>query len=250
MDRDLHQESGSQGTENRISGLPLVGKYVPLVGIRIPSIGPFVGHGSSGSALTRNTPLSSLQGGFTILELMAVLTVAAILLAIAVPNMRTLIQDNRIIGTTNELVASINTARAEAISRGEQVVLCRTVNALGTPPSCDRSGTSAQEWGSGWLVYVTPGESAQRDYQAGDVVLRRHGEIGNDVQVTSDDTGNNWLSFSPDGTLNAGGGDVLLAVCDADRTFEAGRLITVHPNGRAAVVETTSGNVSADCTPS
>lgn len=205
-------------------------------------------------------PLGSIAGprpgalrqcGFTILELMAVLTVAAILLAIAVPNMRTIIQDNRIVGTTNELVATINTARVEAISRGENVIICRSSNALADPPTCERGGPddANQKWSNGWLAYVTPGTTTQRDYQAGDVILRRHGPVGNDVQVRSDGNGNNWLALNADGTVNEGGADVAYAVCDEDRTFEAGRLITVHPNGRTSVVETTSGNVSSDCTP-
>lgn len=249
MDRDLHQETGSRGTGNRDSGLSFVGRTIPLVSDNLPFIGPFVGRACWRPSPARRKPIPGYQGGFTLLELMAVLTVAAILLALAVPNMRTIIQDNRIVGTTNELVAVINAARVEAISRGEQVVICRTSDALSDPPTCDRSGSDAQDWSIGWLAYVTPGAASERDFQAGDVVLRRHDEVGNDVRVTSDSNGNFWLALSPDGTLNEGGGDVALAVCDPDRTFEAGRLITVQPNGRASVVETDSGNVGSDCTP-
>ena len=59
--------------------------------------------------------------GFTLLELMVTVAVAAILTTVAVPGFRDLVQNNRVTSQTNELVAALTMARTEAIKRGRAV---------------------------------------------------------------------------------------------------------------------------------
>jgi type IV fimbrial biogenesis protein FimT len=75
--------------------------------------------------------------GFTLIELMVTLAVAAILVTIAVPGMATLVQNSRTTSQTNELVSALNLARSEAVKRGRTV----TVRAEGG------------EFADGWCVY-------------------------------------------------------------------------------------------------
>jgi type IV fimbrial biogenesis protein FimT len=62
--------------------------------------------------------------GFTLVELMVTIIVAAILTAIAVPNFRNLILSNRLTTTANEVVDALNTARMEAVKLNAQVQFC------------------------------------------------------------------------------------------------------------------------------
>lgn len=64
------------------------------------------------------------QGGFTLVELMIGLAVAAILLVIALPSFRSITATNRLVTTANELVGAINVARMEAIKRNASVQFC------------------------------------------------------------------------------------------------------------------------------
>ncbi len=57
------------------------------------------------------------HAGFTILELMIAITVAVILLTLAIPSFQETFKRNEIAGQNNELVALIHTARNEAIRR-------------------------------------------------------------------------------------------------------------------------------------
>jgi len=69
--------------------------------------------------------------GFTLIELIVAIAVAAILLTVAVPSLTDLIRNNRVTGQTNELVAMINFARNEAIRRNGSVDVVLTSEADG-----------------------------------------------------------------------------------------------------------------------
>lgn len=53
--------------------------------------------------------------GFTLIELMVTIAVAAILLAIATPSFTSIINSNRLTGAANEMVATLQAARMEAV---------------------------------------------------------------------------------------------------------------------------------------
>lgn len=56
-------------------------------------------------------------GGFTLVELMITIAVAAILLATATPSFTSLIQNHRLVAQHNDFVANLNLARSEAVKR-------------------------------------------------------------------------------------------------------------------------------------
>ena len=64
------------------------------------------------------------SGGFTIIELMVTLAVAAILLAIAIPSFNYLMVSNKLTTTANDIVTAVNTARITAIKRNTDVSVC------------------------------------------------------------------------------------------------------------------------------
>jgi type IV fimbrial biogenesis protein FimT len=86
--------------------------------------------------------------GFTLLELLVTMTVAAILVAIAVPSFRTAIQRHRLRSATDGLQAALDYARAEAVLRGTYVSVCASAD------SATCSATKTYE--TGWLVYAHP----------------------------------------------------------------------------------------------
>lgn len=81
--------------------------------------------------------------GFTLVELMVTLAVIGILAIIATPSMTDLINNSRATAQTEELVASLQLARAEAIRRNARVTIC-----AGTAGVCSGSGT----WDN-WTVF-------------------------------------------------------------------------------------------------
>lgn len=63
------------------------------------------------------------QNGFTMIELMVVVAIAALLIAVAVPSFVDQIGRRRLEGVANELVADLFYARTEAVSKNKQVQL-------------------------------------------------------------------------------------------------------------------------------
>lgn len=89
-----------------------------------------------------------LNRGFTLVELMMVIMVTAILLALAVPNFKRQIANNRSSTLSSDLVGALTLAKVEAIKRGTRVSIC---------PSSDGTSclsSAAGNWTKGWLVFV------------------------------------------------------------------------------------------------
>lgn len=87
----------------------------------------------------------SAQSGFTMMELMVVIAVAALLAAVTAPSFISLLNDTKLSSLTSHLVSDLNRARSEAIKRNTRVLFC-VRNAAGT--DCG-TGTN---WQNGWLI--------------------------------------------------------------------------------------------------
>lgn len=88
--------------------------------------------------------------GFTLIEMLMTIAVAAILLVIAVPSFRYVTNSNRIASEINGLLGDLQFARAEAIKDGQTVTVCVSSNST----TCDGVGTTT--WQNGWIVYQNP----------------------------------------------------------------------------------------------
>ncbi|WP_006788250.1 GspH/FimT family pseudopilin [Thiorhodospira sibirica] len=83
--------------------------------------------------------------GFTLVELMVTVAVAAILLTVAIPGFDALMQEQRAATQSNHLLTALNLARSEAVKRGARVSAC---------PSSNGTACSGSDWTVGWMVYT------------------------------------------------------------------------------------------------
>lgn len=93
---------------------------------------------------------SRLAAGFTLIELMVTIGIAALLMSLAAPSFRSMLVNNRMSAAANGLFNALNYARNTALSGNTTVVVC--------PVGAFNSSTCGASWASGWMVQ-NPGTS-------------------------------------------------------------------------------------------
>jgi type IV fimbrial biogenesis protein FimT len=82
----------------------------------------------SPAAPVKHLQIASRARGFTLVELMVTIAVLAILAAIAFPSFRSLINSSRLSSGANELIATMQLAKAEAVRQNGRVTICASTN--------------------------------------------------------------------------------------------------------------------------
>lgn len=80
----------------------------------------------------------SRYNGFTLVELIITVSIAGLLMSMAIPSFNEIISRSRLTTNINQLVASLNFSRSEAVKRNQSV----TVRKVGN------------NWESGWTVFT------------------------------------------------------------------------------------------------
>lgn len=180
----------------------------PFIGIKIPIV----------RFSTRNLRIQ----GFTLIELVVTMAVAAILISVAVPNLRTMIQNGRLNTQANDLVGDLSLARSEAIKRRTFVGVCISTN--GT--TC----TVAGNWRDGRAVFV--GTGLNGTWQANDTILRFRGPLAS-ADTLSTSLIADPIIFSANGASNIAAPG-FFTFCDG-RGFTKGKMVNVNSMGQIGV---------------
>lgn len=153
------------------------------------------------------------EQGFTLIELMIAIAIAAILLSIAIPSFQSVIQNSRASALATEITAALNTARTEAVKRSEPVRVC---------PSSD-GATCTGSWEDGWIVLLDSNNEVLQVWQA----------PGGSAVIEQTPTDNSPLVFNRLGALDSADTTLLTRAdgCSGDRA----RQINISPTGRQRI---------------
>jgi type IV fimbrial biogenesis protein FimT len=168
--------------------------------------------------------------GFTLIELIVTIAIAATLMVVAVPSFIEFQRNALLSDAVSNFVAAANTAKANAMKRGMNTYLVPNVTATG--------------WRSGWLVYTDTNWNAGYDAGTDELVLT-HEAIGAEVTIatpTASSLASGYLMFNGSGypRLTSGG-------------FGGGTIVMSNTNRSTSIIINSAGRIrscktgSTDC---
>jgi type IV fimbrial biogenesis protein FimT len=174
--------------------------------------------------------------GFTLLECMTTLAIAAVLCSLALPGFGELLRRQRSATSVHLVSAQLAQARNTAIMRGQPVTLC--------PSSGDGRCRADADWSDGWLMYADPLRQSQPAKEA-DILRDSRSPLPAQVSVRSS-SARTRVRFQADG--RSAGNNLTLWVCSEDLLL--GEII-VNNVGRARSRVPAAGSrcPGADATP-
>lgn len=155
--------------------------------------------------------------GFTLIELMMALAVAAILAMVGAPALGGLLARTRISSAGATIAGALRHARAAAVMHNARVLVC--------PSDDGRHCRQGYEWQHGWIV--APDADGDRKADAGRPPFAVFAAMPPGARVITS-AGRTHITFHPDG--DAAGSNARFTVCHAGQ--KEGRSVVVSNSGR------------------
>jgi len=156
-------------------------------------------------------PTCLSQKGFTLLELLLVISITALVLILGIPAFQEFGMRQRMSAAINALHSHLSLARNQAIRFNTAVIACPGDLARG----CLRSG----DWSDGWIVFSD--SNGDRQLQTGESVYRS--EPGLEQVRIHSSSGRQTLRFYPNGSAPGSNGSI--SFCDRRGPANARKLV-------------------------
>ena len=154
--------------------------------------------------------------GFTLIELLVTLSVASILLTMAVPNYRVFVQDSLLITQINSFTSAMTLAKNEAIKRSSFATICPSTNGTGC--------AGVTTWSNGWIVFADANNDGTVD--AGEEIIHVGSALSGGNTLSS---GRQRITFAASGFSL--GSNTTFSLCDS-RGTSASRALVLNNQGR------------------
>lgn len=185
--------------------------------------------------------VAAARRGYTVIELLTAVSIAATLAALVIPAFDAVVKDNRRASAANELLRVLRYARLEAAKRGQRVIACGVADADhdGSIGPAERA-CIGRNWSDGWMTAVwrdADGDATVDPVELEVLDVRINGARG---AVTVQANGLAAMPpVAPRGTAvlepflhRCSNGTI--TICDARGSAQA-RAVILSPNGRARV---------------
>ena len=181
--------------------------------------------------------------GFTLIELIFTLAIAAILAAMAVPSFNSFLLRNKVQSETQSLRADLSFARSKAVAGSQFITICASSDGL----TCNHSN----DWSGGWIVFEDNGSGGSGNSGFANIsknnsekLLRVTQQLKNlDINATdSDGEGVQGIMFGPRGYVEGmrrAGADTdslktTLKICEPGGDSGVARAVWMDITGRSA----------------
>jgi type IV fimbrial biogenesis protein FimT len=149
--------------------------------------------------------------GFSLIELLVSISVATIMLTVAVPSFRDFLLNTRLTTQANELSLALAYAKSEAVKRNAIVTVLKNADAT---TACAGGATG---WSKGWTLFIDA--DSDRVIDTTEVILRVWPTLGSNTLCFN---AGSWVEFQRTGsTSNIG----TFRFCDSRGAIEAHGLV-------------------------
>jgi type IV fimbrial biogenesis protein FimT len=163
-----------------------------------------------------NVVTARRAAGITLIEMLTVISIAAILTSMGVSTYRSVTNSNRIASEINSLLGTLEFARYEAIREGQTVTVC-----ISTDGATCTGGTS---WQSGWITFTDSNGNGAVD--AGEPVLRTQTAFtGNDTFMANNSV--SAITFNREGFASGIANGTLVTLHDVTGNSKWTRCLSV-----------------------
>lgn len=184
------------------------------------------------------------EQGFTLLELLVTVALAAILLGIGIPSFIDTIRNNRMATASNDLLGAMHLARSEAVKRRAPVTVCSSADPLNAP-ACSAGFLN------GWVVFaddngndIVDATDGNNVIDADETILQAHAAFPDAIRTDSEGS---YVSFAGTGfprDVGADQGADWIVLCDergdvpVGGTTSAARVLQISQTGRPQILRT------------
>jgi type IV fimbrial biogenesis protein FimT len=159
--------------------------------------------------------------GFTMIELLMTIAVAAILMGLAIPSFRYITNANRIASELNGLLGDLQLARAEAIRDGRTVTVCQSSDST----TC----TNSTGWQGGWIVFSDPTNVGV--YDIGETYIRKQRPFsGTDTFIASNNV--SVITFNREGYAVGMPNGTLISLHESSNNIAWTRCLLINLSGQ------------------
>lgn len=180
---------------------------------------------------------AAYNSGVTMIELIVVVAMLAILATMAAPSMTRVALDGQATESINTLIASLRSARSEAVvGYKSRVIVCISSNG--------RTCTGGADWSNGWIVFVDKNSNNTMDGQ--DTLVRVASAQADALTIRAARGDNNAsiarLEFDTEGMLP----DIsTFTICDK-RGSEFARALVINASGQTRIATDDDDNGIVD----
>jgi type IV fimbrial biogenesis protein FimT len=175
--------------------------------------------------------------GFTLIELMIVISLVGILTSLALPSFETFLRKRQMIGSSDLLYTTLYWARSEAVKRNNTVTLCKSSDGV----------TCGGSWSVGWLMFEDT--DSDGDFDVGEVIITSGAPPSGYQLIWSPFGSKNYIRFYKNGMTSSHNGTFKLCPDDSDSRYasavivsKTARIRVAQDSNQNGIREDASGN--------
>lgn len=175
--------------------------------------------------------------GFTLIEMLVVVAIAAVLASLAAPSVRDFLVRNSMNGIASEFQSGVLRARNEAVNRNICTTMCMSKTTANASPVCAAGGDS--DWQQGWIVFLNTNcdSSLDQPVNVSDIFVIRQSSGADYILMSQGNTKKiNFNSRGYNALSNADELDLIYQTTNSKLTEKFGINICIDALGRTRTI--------------